>query len=391
MRSINYLAIVLFFLFATACTNFSKLYNSGSLEVLEFYSEVEFETRLNLIILPVQIRGETYRFLFDTGAPNVISEELNEKLQFKTLGTGSVGDSQGNRNKLGVQKIDTIGIGGVYFLNTAALVADLGQAEIACLEIDGILGANLMRLAYWKIDSENAVITLSTDLDTLLTGLDECYTLPFKTSKTYTPYVSMILNDSLFESITYDTGSGGYLTLRKSVDLNPDYRLGEYTGYGSTGLYGSQRDTIRYGRIAINIDGFSQKGIAEYNTVSVKKLVGMEFLSQFIQIFDWQKNEISLYEDKIAPQIYDRFPVSPRWIDDVLIVGGLSNDLPSTSLGLNIGDTIGVINEVSYRDADFDAYCELIIEAMRNKRDTLSIELTNGQKHEFVRVNVSVE
>ena len=388
----NVIWIIAFVLIGLAgCTNFSKIYNSGSLKSSDFYSEVGFETRLNLIILPVQIRGETYRFLFDTGAPNVISKELSEKLQLKTIASGNVGDSQGKKNKLGVVKIDTIGVGGVYFQNTAAVVADLNEAEIACLEIDGILGANLMRFAYWKIDSENKVLTLSSDLDTLITELQECYTLPFKPVTTYTPRVSMALNDTLIESITYDTGFGGYLSLSKSVDLDPKFQLAEYFGYGSAGLYGTQIDTLRYGRIGIDVDGFNQVGIAEYNNLSDKKLVGMEFLNQFVQILDWQSNEISLYTNTVIPQVYSSFPLSPRWVDGKLIVGGLKNDSSLISLGLNIGDTIEVLNGVSFRGADFITYCDLIIASRENKPDTLSLELSNGKKHDFIRINVSVE
>ena len=391
MRIIKVPLIALFIFFVVSCTNFSKIYNSGSLESDYFSSEVGFDTRLNVIIIPVQIGGETYRFLFDTGAPNVISKELSEKLQFKIITSGKVGDSQGKREELEILKIDSLGVGGVFFHNTAAFVADLSQAEIACLEIDGILGANLMRFSYWKIDTESAVLTLSSDLDTLIAGMEECYTLPFKPAITYTPYVNMVLNDSLIESIIYDTGSGGYLSLGRSAELYPKFQVGEYIGYGSTGLYGTNMDTLRYGRVELRVDGFNQKGFAEYNTRSDKKLVGMEFLSQFVQVLDWQKNEISLFENKIVPQVYGGFDVSPRWIDDRLIVGGMRSDSSLTSFGLNIGDSIEVLNGVPFREIAFSSYCDMIIASRKNNPDTLSLELNNGKKHEFVRITIPAE
>src|SRR5690554_2731746 len=83
MRYPKFSILILLLLFTVACTNFSKIYNSGSITSSNYYSEVIYETRLDLIILPVQIRGETYQFLFDTGAPNVISNELSEILQVK--------------------------------------------------------------------------------------------------------------------------------------------------------------------------------------------------------------------------------------------------------------------------------------------------------------------
>ena len=46
-------------------------------------------------------------------------------------------------------------VGCVDFLNTGAAIADLKRSSvIACLNVDGIIGANLMQKAIWQIDYE---------------------------------------------------------------------------------------------------------------------------------------------------------------------------------------------------------------------------------------------
>ncbi len=392
MLRIKFFLITLFFLFSTACTNFTRIYKSGSVDAKNFYSEFDYTTKLDLIFIPVEIRGKTYNFLFDTGAPNVISKALHEKLQIKTSGAGKVGDSQGNKNKLEVLKLDSMKIGGIYFFDTGAIVADLKQAtEIACLEIDGIVGANLMKLAYWKIDSRNKKMTISSEKDTLLYHLADGHPLPFKTKKTYTPIVNLTINDSLIENITYDTGSAGYITFGKDMKIKTSNLLAEYIGYGNTGLYGANRDTIRFGKITVKQGGVSQVGVGSYSVSTGKKLVGMEYINQFVQILDWEKKEITLYKDDLRKQTFNNFPIIPRWINNQLVIGTLSSDSTIESLGIGVGDSIRAINGLDFQGSDVSAYCNLLFLHDTIKADTLSLEMINGLKHQFSRVCISIE
>ncbi len=370
-----------------------KRYIKTALSILiTFYAEVDYETNLDLILLPVVIEGETYQFLFDTGAPNVISNELSEKLGTKKLRNGKVGDSQGNSDRLSLVMLDSVSIGGVSFYNTGAIVADLNHAiEIGCLKIDGILGANLMKFAYWKIDSKNQILTLTSNLDTLSRGLTNPHILEFEPRRTYTPMISLWLNDSLIDYITYDTGSGGYVTLGKNIKLESEFQLAEYAGYGSTGLYGSNLDTVRYGRIQVELAGFQQIGVGSYSQNTSKKLLGMEFLEQFVQILDWENNQITLFEDEIVPQKFNRYPVIPRWVDGALVVGGLNTDTSFQNLDFFIGDSIRILNDLEFENGDVSAYCDLLSLADSLKGDTLKIELLNGKRKELSRVTINVE
>ena len=374
------------------CTNFRKLYKEGAVSSDQFYAEISYDNTLDLIFLPVEIQGETYRFIFDTGAPNVISKELRDKLALKSKGNGKVGDSQGNSDKLGVVKLDTVSIGGVNFYDTSALVADLNYAvELGCLKVDGIVGANLMRFAYWKIDAKNRILSLSSNLDTLKQGLSNPHIIQFRAKKTYTPMVGMWLNDSLVENMTYDTGSAGYISLGKGINLKTEDFVAEFAGYGSTGLYGSNLDTIRYGKIIVGLDSLNQTGIVEYSQSNYKKLLGMDYLKQFVQVLDWDKNQIILFEDELVAQKFNLYPVNPRWVDGALIVGGLNTDTVYYPLGLSIGDTIKMLGDRDFENVDVSAYCDVLTLADSLKSDTLKIELMDGRKHYIPRATIFIE
>ena len=118
-----------------------------------FNAKIPFEYRLGLIILKVDIAGKEYDFVLDTGAPNVISKELAQKLGLNNVSEQKVGDSQGEYSNLGFTTIEKVTIGGIHFLNTGAAIADLELSkEVGCLKIDGLIGSNLMKKAIWKFD-----------------------------------------------------------------------------------------------------------------------------------------------------------------------------------------------------------------------------------------------
>jgi hypothetical protein len=66
-----------FILFFTITVNAQKYsFKTGSPSPRNYYTEINYEDVNGKIIIPVCIEGETYRFLFDTGAPNLISKAL---------------------------------------------------------------------------------------------------------------------------------------------------------------------------------------------------------------------------------------------------------------------------------------------------------------------------
>ena len=82
-----------------------------------FSKSVQTEVKLGLHIVPIELRGKTYRFLFDTGAPTSISEVVQKELQYKVIDRGHIVDSDKNKIRVNYVRVDSILIEDVKFSN----------------------------------------------------------------------------------------------------------------------------------------------------------------------------------------------------------------------------------------------------------------------------------
>jgi predicted aspartyl protease len=339
---------------------------SGKTQQKDFFITIPFKFRAGLPILEVKVNGLKANFLFDTGAPNVISLEFAEKLRLKTKAKGSVEDSGGN--KVTGQKyvsLSNVKIGSVNFLNTGAIIQNLNSSDIMkCIKLDGIIGANLMKKAFWKIDYENQTLTL-TDNISKLEITDDYKSLKFKAKISGTPLVSLSINGNEIKNITFDTGSNGQITLPKKIYhklkkkglLKSTFIKGS-TSYGVIGK--SQSDTtyfaksknFRIGDISLN------NKILKFRKHS--DIIGTGFLKNFDIILDWKNSIIYLKKNKDYDysSIKD-FGFKPDLRDNKLFVGAIFNKSDSNGK-LEIGDEILEINKTNFGNLSKFDFCELV-------------------------------
>lgn len=374
-----------------ACSNIKKLYRKGEVDQSHFLTKIPFESKLDLMIIPVDINGKTYHFLFDTGAPTVISKEVFQNLGKQSLGKRNAGDSQGSSQKLEFVVIDSVRIGDIIFTNTAALIADLKAAvEINCLKIDGIIGANLMKLAYWKIDPKEKSIFCASNLSDLTNGLSDSIALPFQPNFVFKPYISLSLDGKVVDHILWDTGAGDYLSLSKDLMKIENVRA-KYQGLGSTGLYGSKMDTLWIGKTDLAIGSFSQKCEVTYKSGNAKGILGMDFMKQFVFILNWKDQQIDLYPQSIEKQYFSKYDAVPRWKDGQLIVGTMRLDSTNIHQHIQVGDTVVAVNGKSFLKANLEDYCDLIFEANEQLTDTLTLEMSNGKTYALPRRKYAIQ
>lgn len=387
----TFLLIALAIGLLAACTNIKKLYREGEVSQNHFYSRIPFDSKLHLMIIPVEINGQTYQFLFDTGAPSVISNEVFQNLGKRSLGKRKAGDSQGRSQKLEFVVIDSLTIGEVKFRHTAALIADLKAAvEINCLKIDGIIGANLMKLAYWKIDPQEETIYCTSDISELTAGLKDPVSLPFRANFAFKPIISLSLDGQEVKSFLWDTGAGDYISMGTDLMKNENI-LAKYQGLGSTGLYGSKMDTLWVGKTDLTVGSFSQKCEATYKSGNAKRILGMGFMQQFVFILNWQDRRIDLYPQSIEQQFFSKYDAIPRWKDGQLIVGTMRLDSTDIHRHIQVGDTIVAVNGKSFLKANLEDYCDLIFEASEQLTDTLKLEMSDGKIYALPRKKYAIE
>ena len=75
-------------------------FNKGRSVQKNYYTEVTYKELKSKLIIPVQIEGETYQFLFDTGAPNLISHFLKNQIKTKELNSVNVKDANDSKRPI---------------------------------------------------------------------------------------------------------------------------------------------------------------------------------------------------------------------------------------------------------------------------------------------------
>lgn len=365
----------------------------GEVQQTDFKTEIPFETRLGVIILKVEINGIEYDFLFDTGAPNVISKELAQELKFKSKAKSKTKDSQGKYVKVEYGSIDTISVGGIAFTNLGVGVIDLKASNtIACLELDGILGANLMRQAIWQIDYENQVITLSDNME-MLTISDEAISVPFTTKTSGTPMLQMKLDSSISQKrVTLDTGSNGHITLSYSTYSAAKKKklvLSHSIGYGnlSSGVFGNASiDTLDFYKIpTISFGEVQIDSVIVSSSRKRSSVLGNEFFHNYVVTLNWNTKQLTL--DSISH--YERptlaeYGIKPKFDNNKLLVGFIYEGSEAHKKELQLGDQILELNGVDYSQMTQQKWCDFIYQY--NSSDYTSMNLTilrEGKKHKL--------
>jgi predicted aspartyl protease len=356
-----------------------KFITKGRVAQKEFVVKVPFEYRFGLIVIKVSIDGKEYDFIFDTGsAYNVISEELAEKLGIESDSKNKIVDSQGQSSKLSRVTIGKANIGGINFLNTGAVVSNLKPLnEIGCFRIDGLIGANLMRKAVWKIDVVNQILTITNSVDSL--DIPESnYKIHFNPTLPGNPFIDIKLNNLVIKHVEIDLGSSGDISLNEDdlrKLLKSDSSISHIFSYGisSFGLYGiSKFDSIYYAVV----NDFTMGDVSFKNTiVSFKKnglsTIGNKLFKNFDLILDWSAKEITMIQKKnYEYSSLSAFGFSYTTKENKLFVVQLFEKSQAYKDGLRLDDQIIKVGETSYDTISFEQWCSIAENGLFGKDDT---------------------
>lgn len=169
-----------------------KFFEKGEVQLQNPVEKVNLRFENNLPFVKVDINGKMYNFLFDTGAPTVISGAIYKALNLKKKYKRVIGDSDQNMQQQILTELPEMKVDRLVFKNVGAVVLDLNSAELGCLKIDGIIGANQMAKLFWKVNYSENSLEASKDLS-LFDLRDYGSVIPFETKAQKTPMVSATL------------------------------------------------------------------------------------------------------------------------------------------------------------------------------------------------------
>jgi hypothetical protein len=348
-----------------------RLLTAGEIEQRHFKVTIPFEQRLGLVILNVKIAGEAYDFVLDTGAPNVLSKKLSDKLRSATVANQDVGDSQGNSSELAFVSIEELELGGLTFKNTGAAVADLSQSlEVGCLNVDGFIGSNLMRTAIWQFDYQNKTITIASSRDSLSIPSGHIR-IPFTTALTGTPLIDVAIGEYIDKGVTLDLGSNGDYTSSMTAfeALRQDSQVIQSTygvGSASAGLYGAGFDTTHFAVLSSFAMGTNvhENPVVEFSRNGAKT-IGTNYLKQFDLIIDWFEKEVILIKKpEVESEARGNFGLYPSWEGDKIYVGFVFNQSAAAEAGIVIGDQILAIGGRAIDTVSAEDWCAILDEGL---------------------------
>lgn len=380
MRSFTYALYLALLLLFTQCKAIKtiKILKRGEVSQKNYKEEISFESRAGLILLKVQVNKKDYNFIFDSGAPNCVTKELAQELNLKPVVGQKAVDAEGKTGGIEFVQVSEITLGKITFLNTAAAVIDLKQVpELACLKVDGLIGANLMRKACWQLDYVKKTIVFSGNFDSLRVP-PTAASMAFSPELSGTPIVEVELENLKVGGNIFDTGSTGNITLsalafKKLQKQDPSLKYLKGVGSNSAGLYGQGFDTSYLAKINLKMGSLALPArVAEFKRD--KGNLGSDFFKEFVVTMDWNQRKIYFVPQPAQFTEWKTFGFSSFKNKDKLLVSFLIENSPAARAGLRQGDEILSINGKSYTNLSAEDYCGLIVNpAPWRKEDKLQV------------------
>ena len=352
-----------------------KFFAKGEVQLQHPVERINLRFENNLPFVQVTINGKFYNFLFDSGAPTVISSAIFNELKLKKKYKRSVGDSNNNKQHQIFTELPEMTVDQMGFKNIGAVVLDLNSAELGCLKVDGIIGANQMAKLFWRINyAENS---LEATREISYFNLKDYTIIPFDPTPQKTPVIKTSLFGKNVE-LTFDTGfSGRFEITEKNFEAGKAVRKIETFGTRSTGAFGAAKPVagaiFRTDSLALGNTVFRNEIISTGTT----DLIGNEFLRDFSFILDWKNHKIYLKRMRNDPAKLESFGFSYRFVDQKPVVAFV---FQQENFPLKIGDSIISINNVMLDHLDGEGACYYFMNRVERDQRTILVKVERDGK-----------
>jgi predicted aspartyl protease len=343
---------------------FSQDFDNGRIVQNGYYEEITFELVHDKIIIPVTINGKSYKFLLDTGAPNLVSKRILNELNITASNSAKIQDANNQSSTMETVLIPSITLGSIERKDNLVLITDLENHFILkCYKFDGFIGSNFFKNSILKIDMENKKIIITDDIKKL-----EKSTKPKKmklVGSQNTPYIKIsFVNDKkkATEELLIDTGMDGFYEMSNRAygifsKENIFEELSRSSGSGTIGLFGStpKKEQVLLKTKGIQINGTTFENLIFNTTDDNNSRLGFDLLKYGSIILDF-KNENFYFESDKKITFNKRPPVfTPTIVNNKFAIGFVwdKNLLEQ----LHFGDEITRIANYRFSEMDF---CDIL-------------------------------
>lgn len=319
-------------------------------------------------IIPVVIQGKTYRFLLDTGSSTMVSGELAEALKLQPVDEIPVADQGGRRHTLQVFLLSGVSLGGIVFDGIPTML--LPDSEMRnCLELDGVIGSNLLRNSVVRFSVKDSTVILADDIRWLPGELPEKESSEVVLTPSQSrPFLGMTLKDKgtgelpvLFDSgctDLFDLSLDHFRELWKNGVFSETSVLDEVRGSNSFGFSGKADDSTMYDlRIPeLKLNRFTWKRISVSTTTASESRIGVRIFSYGTVTLDYPGRRFYFVPDgKNETDMYEKInPVGVSTEEGRLVIGFVRGDRLKAQI--HAGDRVLAIDDTDFENL---SGCEL--------------------------------
>lgn len=305
--------------------------NKGKTQEQNYYSEIKFEYINGKIIIPILINDKTYRFLLDTGAPNLITKKLVDILKPKSLQEIKVSDANDNKSLMNLVELPNLTIGNVVFENSVALSSnDENNLVFDCFNLDGFIGSNIFRNSILQIDTRNKTLIITNDEKKLKLNKKNSIELSLIGNQN-SPYIWIKLKgkNSGKEQVLLDTGMKGFYEVsNRNYYLFKDEKIFKFIAYGtgseSIGLFGNSKITTLQSLLLpkMEIANSNFLNISTISTNDDNSKVGIDLFEKGIGTLDFKNRKFYFDQYVISTDLNEnQLGFSPTILNQKLSIG----------------------------------------------------------------------
>jgi predicted aspartyl protease len=327
-------------------------------------------------LFPCDNNGKTYRFLWDTGATSSISDEIaRTNFSLKLVSKSNISDTDGNQKKVRYVKVGSIQIGNIEFTEQVAFVADFkANPTIGCLNIDGIIGGNLMRLCNWTVDYAKDEILITSSVPEKFKA--NAIQLPFTYDSDFDIKLNLKIGRAKVSNLDIDYGSNGSLTIPQHIldVLKKNNIVTEtfvQTGTKNSGLIGIP---IKINREFAYTDSlFIGDQMLENVEIKVGNhaLIGKEVLSRYAVTIDWDNQRLYFNDYSSDPDRNKTFGFSLGVKGIEIYVQSVIEHSTAYKKGLKPELIVTKLNDLDFTKSA--TYCDYI-DLINSKPEALTLE-----------------
>lgn len=367
--------------------------NHESTKEKNYFTTFNYEELNGKMIVSAELNSKKYNFVFDTGAPTAISSKIVSELKLSTDGDIELKDQSALTSNMEIVTIENLNFGGINFKNTPSIILK-DMTLFDCLNVDGIIGSNILGNSIIQISAKDKTITLTDKADKLKLKKKNSFEMTVNPIQS-TPYIDLFyLNGDLsaHESILVDTGMREFLDLsvhvyKNAVDKVDVFKpLSRSFGTYSAGLHGvaekSESYTVLVPKLQIGKNYFIN--VKTHTTTDYTSRIGTEVLEYGVMTLDFinKRFYFDSYEKNDVIDISSKtWPLLLSMNDKKMVVGIVWDETLKEKV--NVGDEVIKFGRYNYEEMDF---CEKFRAPINNLNDEERIilkDVNTGQIKEF--------